>query len=243
MQDKYQNIIINFKNFVEKNRFQFWVLGLSWGIDSSLTLKIGVDVLWKDATHALIMPDWNFSSQKNIDDAKNYAKQLWVKYEVINIWHYIKIFWDLGWNQNKIADMNLRARIRMLILYNYANSFWTFVLWTWNKTEIKLWYWTKYWDFWVDVEVLGDLYKTEVFEMAKFLWIPSCFINKKPSAELSENQSDEDEIWFSYEKIDNVLKRLEKWEKVEIEYEPLLKRIALNTHKSEPVPVIISNWI
>jgi len=241
LQDKYQNIIRNFRHFITKSDFKLWVLWLSWGIDSALTLKIWVDVLWKDAIIALIMPDWNFSSKENTEDAKNYAEKLWVKYEIINIWHYVKSFSDLSWNQSKIADMNLRARIRMLILYNYANSHWGFVLWTWNKTELILWYWTKYWDFWVDVEVLGDLYKTEVYNFSKFLWIPLCFINKNPSAELSENQSDEDEIWFSYDKIDNVIKRFQNWENIEAKYESLIKRINLNKHKTEPIPIILAS--
>ena len=241
MKQKYQILINNFKSFIRDNNIRSWVLGLSWWVDSALTLAIWVEVLWKNNIKALLMPDDQHSSDDNFNDAKVFAESLDVDYEIVNISNYLETFKLLPWKANSTADMNIRARIRMLILYHYANTNSSIVLWTWNKTELILWYWTKYWDFWVDVEIIWDLYKTEVWAMAKYLWLPNEFITKKPTAELGSNQTDEDEIWFSYEKIDNVIMRFEKWEKIEDKYLSLMDRINKNKHKSQIIPTIRAN--
>lgn len=240
MEKKYQNLIKNLKKFFKQSWFSKWVIWLSWWVDSALTLKLAVDVIWKENVTAIMMPESKFSSKENLDDAISLAKLLWVKYEVVNISEFISIFDNLPWWKNEIADMNIRARIRMCILYHYANKNNAIVLWTWNKTEIILGYWTKYWDFWVDVEVLWSLYKTEVWNLAKYLWLPEIFITKKPSAELRKWHTDEDEIWFTYKEIDIVLKKIEDWSIVEKKYQSILERIEKNKHKTKKIPVIKS---
>ena len=138
--------------------------------------------------------------------------------------------------------MNTASRIRAVILYNYANTHDALVIGTSNKTEILLGYFTKYGDGAVDIEVIGDLFKTDEKELAKFMKIPEKIINKVPTAELYRGQTDEEELGVTYEELDKILKLyidgnsmlniiekgLEK-EKVE----KIFSRIKANKHKLE----------
>lgn len=238
MEQIYKNLISNLKKFFKKSWFSKWVIWLSWWVDSAVTLKLAVDAIWKENIKAIMMPEDKFSSEENLNDAINFAKKIWIKYEIVNISNFIKQFESLPWWNNEISDMNIRARIRMCILYHYANKNNAIVLWTWNKTEIILGYWTKYWDFWVDVEVIWNLYKTQVWEIAKYMKLPEIFITKKPSAELKTWHTDEDEIGFSYNEIDILINKINSWSKIEKKYKPVLDRIKRNKHKTKKIPVI-----
>lgn len=253
MQNIHNNLVSNLRKFFKKSWCSRWVVGLSWWIDSALTLKLSVEAIWKKNITAIMMPESEFSSKKNLNDAISLAKDLWIKYDIIDISKFIELFENLPWWKNEIAEMNIRARLRMCILYHYANTNNAIVLWTWNKTEIILGYWTKYWDFWVDIEVIWNLYKTEVWKLAKYLKLPKIFITKKPSAELKNWHTDEDEIWFSYQEIDDFLKWPGYLEESKLfknttqiqnpynKFLPLLQRIEKNKHKTKKIPVIKIN--
>lgn len=115
----------------------------------------------------------------------------------------------------------------MTVLYNYANAHNTLVLGTSNKTEIMLGYFTKYGDGATDFTPLGDLFKTEVFEISKIAGLSKKIIERKPSAELEENQTDEKDLGLSYKKIDEILKKIEK----EINEKELIKEFGENAEK------------
>ena len=236
--DIINNLSSNLKKYYQASGISKAVIWLSWWIDSACTLMIWIKAFWKHNITAILMPASWTSSDNNFNDALNLAKDSWVNYEVINIDSYLDNYSALPWWNNDICDMNIKARIRMTILYHAANKLNALVLWTWNKTEIEIWYWTKYWDFWVDIEVLGKLYKTDIFKLAKELDLPSVFITKKPSAELYADQSDEEEIGYSYEEIDQVLKDLELWNKTDPKFDDLINRINNNKHKTKAIPCL-----
>jgi len=250
-EEKYKRLVSETKEFFKKQSCHKAVIGLSGGIDSSLTAKIAVDAIGKENLTGIIMPE-KTSRPESSEYAKKQGKQLGIKIIEININEFFRPFWKLlEWKQNRASKTNIKPRIRMAILYNYANANNTLVLGTSNKTEIMLGYYTKYGDGATDFTPLGDLYKTEVFEISKTAKIPKKIIERKPSAELEENQTDEEDLGMSYKEVDEILKELEKEKKKknssqkEIEkeliqkfgkkVEKILKRIKENKHKNEPI--------
>ncbi|MEM4292452.1 MAG: NAD(+) synthase, partial [Archaeoglobaceae archaeon] len=129
-------------------------------------------------------------------------------------------------------------RIRMTINYFFANKLQRLVVGTGNKSEIMVGYFTKYGDGAVDFNPIGDLYKTEVFEVAKFLGVPENIIKKKPTAGLYVGQTDEDEIGMSYAELDEILKAIEKGIKMENEkFKRVLSLIRASEHKRKLPPI------
>lgn len=236
-----QNLTKNLKNFFSGAGFKKAVIGISGGVDSAATLKLAVDALGAENVYGLIMPEKSVTRSQNHIDALELAKMLKIDFSEVFIDDYIKVYNNLPWNPSSFANMNLRARTRMIILYHYANTHNALVLGTGNKTEILLGYGTKYGDFGIDVEVLGELYKTEVFQLAKDLGLPETFYTKVPSAELHEGQTDEGEIGASYAQIDSILQawknNTQQTEKPEL-VDKILERCVTNAHKTEPIPVI-----
>ncbi len=206
MSDIYQQLVKGLRKFFERNKFVKAVVGLSGGIDSTLTLKLGIDALGPENITGMIMPELGLTSPINIEHAKKLSQYFKIKYYYVPINSFLMDMNILPWKQNQIARMNTKARVRMCILYNFANTENALVLGTGNKSEIMCGYATKYGDAACDVLVLGDLLKTEVFELARYLELPQEIIDKKPSAELASGQTDEDELGITYKDLDNVLK-------------------------------------
>lgn len=238
-----QNIVKNIKDYFQKSGFRKGVLGLSGGIDSAVTFVLAVEALGKDNVTALILPEKGLTTSENISHARELAQQYGVRYEVIDIHSYVDEFKKLYWGQNDVARMNLKARMRMVILYNFANSHNALVLGTSNKTEIRIGYGTKFGDFAGDLEVIGSLYKKEVYALAKELEIPEHFIIKPPSAELHQNQTDEEELGITYIELDNILEAIDegKADKGDLNVQMVIKRIEANAHKTQLPPVISKN--
>ncbi len=187
------------------------------------------------------MPEKGLTKEKNIEDALDFAKKLKVKHFVVDINPFLDTFNRVPWKQSKIALMNTKARIRAILLYNYANSNNSLVVGTSNKSELMLGYGTKYGDLAADVFIIGDLLKTDVIELSKFLKLPPNIIKKKPSAELTVGQTDESDLGASYFKLDSILKRVLKDEKLNKKdnlIKKTLQRIDRNKHKSDPIPII-----
>ncbi|NLO90237.1 MAG: NAD(+) synthase [Clostridia bacterium] len=206
MKVRLEKIALWIKNKVLEAGAEGTVFGLSGGVDSSI-----VAVLCKKAfPHnilALIMPC--HSHPQDMQDAIKVAEKFNIKYFVIDLSKvYDKLLEVVLQNVNKnyfIAEANIKSRLRMTTLYYYANLYNYLVVGTGNKSEILTGYFTKYGDGGVDIEPIGNLYKTEVYEAAKILGIPESIINKKPSAGLWVGQTDEQEMGMSYKELDRYL--------------------------------------
>lgn len=197
-------IMLDFLKSNLKNAKNF-ILGVSGGLDSAVVATLCAQVC-KEKTYALIMPT-NYSNSKNLEDGINLCKKLGINYEVISIQAILEsyknsIYGDL----NNLRVGNICARIRMTLLYDYSAKLGGFVVGTSNKSELMLGYGTIYGDMACAINPIGDMFKSDIFEFARYLNIDKDIILKKPSADLWENQSDESDLGYSYIKIDPVLK-------------------------------------
>jgi NAD+ synthase len=183
------------------------IIGLSGGIDSSVTASLAVKALGEKNVLGLILP--TASLDKNYEkDAQQLAKQLSIKVEKISIEKIISAFIESLPDKiinDKLVVGNAMARVRMMILYAYANKLNYLVIGTSNKTEIMVGYITKYGDGGVDFEPCGDLYKTQMIQLARMLKVPKAIIEKPPSAGFWKGQTDEGEMGITYELLDKIL--------------------------------------
>lgn len=183
------------------------VIGMSGGVDSSVAACLAVKALGAEKVFGLILHDSSVTPRNDIADAENIAKKLRIKYKIIEVGKTKNQFLS-SFPKSKLARANFLVRLRMSILYYYAAVMNRLVLGTGDKSELRLGYFTKYGDAAVDLMPIGDLYKTEVRELAESLQIPSNVVTKKSSARLWRGQTTEQEIGLTYEKIDFILKKL-----------------------------------
>lgn len=203
-----ERIIHWIKEYVKKNKAKGVVLGLSGGLDSSVVAVLCRKALGKDRVLALIIPCHSY--KEDIDDALNLAKRFDIKVKLIDISSvYDKLIKILP-SADKKSLGNIKARLRMLVLYFFANKLNYLVCGTSNKSEIKTGYFTKYGDGAADILPIGDLFKYQVRKLAKNLSIPLSIIKKTPSAGLWLGQTDEEELGISYQELDDILERIEK---------------------------------
>jgi len=245
LQNIYDQLTKGLKKYFKKAGAYRAVVGASGGVDSSLTLKLAVDALGAENVTAISMPELGVSLQENIDHAKALCHALNVTFFYQPLNQFLTDFYHLPWDGNKLATQNTKARLRAVLLYNYANTTNALVLGTSNKSETLLGYGTKYGDLAADLEVIGDLYKDEVFALADFVGLPREIIEKPPTAELYQGQTDEGELGASYSQIDPILKRMKLGADQLIErgmnptlVHSILSRIEKNKHKSEMPPVL-----
>ena len=208
----YNVLILGIRDYFRKNNFKKAVIGLSGGLDSSVATSLVVNALGKQNVTAILMPDIGTTSLKSIKNAEILVKKLKVNHYKISINDFVQYFKNFNKNlklkiKNEIyAISNAKARTRMMILYYFANLDNALVIGTSDKSEIALGYTTKYGDNAADILVVGDLWKTEVIEMGRFLGIPESILKKKPSAELVKGVTAEKELGASYEVLDKILK-------------------------------------
>jgi len=227
-----EKIISNTKAYFKKNSFEKGVLGLSGGIDSALSLYVAVKALGSKNVTALILPEHGLTKKENIKDAIKLCKKFKVKYFVIPINSFIKELKKVNFNFNDFALAQAKARIRMLLLYFYANSNNALVIGSSNKSELMTGYFTKFGDGAADILPLASLYKTQIINLAKKAGIPKKIINKKPSAELLKNQTDEKELGLKYKEIDAILFAFEKKRKIKLNKEKI-DRVKFLLNKSK----------
>lgn len=206
-------LILGIRDYFSKLGFKKAILGLSGGIDSALVLYLAVEALGKENVLSLLLPS-GFSSDHSLADAKQLCKNLGTKYETIPIENNFQSFVEtlephfknLPFN---VAEENLQARVRGVLLMAFSNKFGYILLNTTNKSEAAVGYGTLYGDMCGGLSVLGDVYKTQVYELAKYLnreseIIPQNIISKAPSAELRPNQKDSDSL-PEYDVLDKIL--------------------------------------
>jgi NAD+ synthase (glutamine-hydrolysing) len=206
-------LICGLRDYAHKSGFNKALLGLSGGIDSALTAVIAAKALGKENVTGITMPSV-FSSQGSVDDSKKLADNLGINFEIIPIKRlhesYIEDLAHVFKNAKPdVTEENLQARIRGNLLMAYSNKFSALLLSTGNKSELSMGYCTLYGDMNGGLAVISDLPKTTVYELSKYInrngeIIPSDTITKPPSAELRENQTDQDTL-PPYDILDGII--------------------------------------
>nr|WP_292793157.1 NAD+ synthase [Methanobrevibacter sp.] len=204
--EKTKNSIIGFiKSKVSESKTNGIVVGLSGGIDSTLIAYLSCEAVGKENVFGIIMPSETTPAEDRIHGIE-IAQHLGIEYEEIAIDSILNEYLSLTkLEENNLAIGNLKARIRMSIIYYYANAKNYLVSGTGNKSEILIGYFTKHGDGACDMEPIGDLYKTEVYRLSEFLNIQKEIIDKPPRAGLWANQTDEEEIGMGYDLLDKIL--------------------------------------
>jgi NAD+ synthase len=223
--DIYNAITLGLKDYVKKNGFHGVVLGLSGGIDSALAAAVAVDGLGAENVWGVMLKS-RHTSKQSLDDAKSVAKKLGIKYEVMDIEPMVKAFGaslapTFKGTKPGLAEENIQSRVRGVVLMALSNKFGPMLITTGNKSEISVGYATLYGDMCGGFNPLKDVYKTQVFALSR--WrnahmpyrgkgpkgkvIPEAVITKAPTAELRENQKDEDSL-PPYGLLDQVLERM-----------------------------------
>ena len=205
---KLENFLCDFiEKYCKESGANGVILGLSGGLDSALVACLCKKAL-KDNVFALLMPT-NSSNEANLKDALSLCKDLNLKHKLINIQSILDSFILSCDDVDRIRMGNLAARIRMCLLYDYSALLSYPVIGTSNKSELQLGYGTIYGDLAHAFNPIAQLYKSEIFSFASFVGVPDIFIKKAPSADLYDGQSDELDLGFSYEEIDEVLMAIE----------------------------------
>ncbi len=243
--EKTKSDIIEFiRDKIDTSKTDGVVVGLSGGIDSTLVAYLACEALGKDKVFGIAMPSTTTPTEDKIHGIK-IAKYLDIEHEEIGIDGILNEFLDVTQlEENDLAIGNLKARIRMSIIYYYANAKNYLVIGTGNKSEILIGYFTKHGDGACDLEPIGDLYKTEVYELSKLMDVKQEIIEKPPRAGLWNNQTDEAEIGMSYDLLDQILylytekdiKNTEIAEKLDIsvdDVDMIINKIIRSEHKSK----------
>lgn len=189
---------------VSRAGFSKVVVGLSGGLDSSVTAALAVHALGAEHVYALILP-YKTSAPQNVKDAELLADDLRINKRTIDISPMVDAYFDNYEPQaNVLRRGNRMARERMCILYDHSAKYEALVIGTGNRSELLAGYCTQYGDSACAFEPIGHLYKTEVIELAKCIKLPEHIIAKVPSADLWEDQSDEKELGISYAELDSI---------------------------------------
>lgn len=216
----YRTLVEGVRDYVHTTGFKKALIGLSGGVDSALTLAVAVDALGAENVHAIMMPT-RYTAQMSLDDAKDMARRVGVRYDVLAIEEMFNLYTHLlnpvfDGKPEDVTEENLQARIRAVILMTVSNKHGALVLNTGNKSELATGYCTLYGDMVGAYAVLKDVYKTMVYKVCT--WrnqtdvfdlkdiIPENIITRAPSAELRDDQKDQDSL-PEYEILDDILHR------------------------------------
>lgn len=215
------------------------VIGISGGIDSAVVAYLLTESIGKDNVFGVYLPS-KTNTETDREDAKLTFDFLNMEYREIDIEPIIEVYEQQSvFFKERLSKGNLKARVRMSVLYGISNSINGMVVGTGNKTEMMIGYFTKYGDGGVDIEPIADIYKTEVWDLAREIRLPSRLINKKPSAGLWIGQTDEEEIGMSYQTLDGILQSIERGEILENEdCKKVIEMIKKAEHKNKIPPRI-----
>jgi NAD+ synthase len=222
------------------------VVGISGGVDSSLACFLAAEAMGAENVLALRMP-YKSSSPASMDHAQLVIDALGVKTMTVSITAMVDPFFEQVEDMDHIRRGNVMARARMIILYDQSEAFEGLVVGTGNKTEILLGYTTLHGDSAYALNPLGDLYKTQVWQLARAMGVPQVIVEKPPSADLWEGQTDEGELGFTYLDVDQLLhllvdQRYTPEDCVEAGFsktfvEDVMRRVRRNHFKRVPPPI------
>ncbi|RDU71625.1 NAD(+) synthase [Helicobacter aurati] len=266
--DAHKKMLIKFlRESVTKRGFHKIVVGLSGGIDSAVVAALCQEAfsqerysqnqsyekrIHKDTQttncKVVLMPSLN-SSQSSIQDALELCQKLNIEYEILSIQGFDEVFCKNHPNHTALARGNFCARMRMATLYHVSQMEQRLVIGTSNKSEIMLGYGTIFGDLACAINPIAHLYKTQIYQLAHLLGIPRSIIDKPPSADLYQGQSDEKDLGYNYSEIDKFLESYEQYHTNNIQekkaylqslypskmVESLMNRIQKNAFKTEPI--------
>jgi NAD+ synthase len=242
-----RKILVRFiENEVQKVGFERVVLGLSGGVDSSLVATLASQALGPKNVLAVFMP-YKTSDPKSRSDALQVVQQLGIDQLEVDITPQIDAYFERFPDADQRRRGNKMARERMTILYDQSSAWRALVIGTSNKTELLLGYGTIYGDMASALNPVGDLYKTQLWQLADALGVPTAIVQKAPSADLWSGQSDETELGFAYRMVDQLLyylvdRRYSREELARLGFEPtfiddIIRRVRDNQYKRR-LPVI-----
>lgn len=225
------------------------VIGLSGGLDSSVCAALSAKAIPPGNILGVFMPERSLTPEEDREDVRRLVAQLGIEVREVEISGILRAFEsavpDFD-SRNIMAWANLKPRIRMAILYYYANLLNRLVVGTSNKTELRIGYFTKFGDGAADLLPIGCLYKTQVRALARHLGLPEGILQKTPTAGLWRGQTDEGEIGISYDKLDRILageelglrpEQIAEAAGVQLEtVRGILRRVEASRHKILPPP-------
>ena len=194
------------RNKIDEAGAEGAVIGLSGGLDSTTVSFLSAEALDGKNVLTIFMPEEGITEKANAEDAERVSETVGTEYKEVEISGVLdEIKKEIDFSEGaKLANANLKPRIRMVILYYYANMRNYLVVGGSNKSELKCGYFTKYGDGAADILPQGDLYKSQLRKLAENLGVPKSIIDKKPTAGLWKGQKDEDELGLPYDKIDRI---------------------------------------
>ncbi|TFG27893.1 NAD+ synthase [Candidatus Thorarchaeota archaeon] len=239
-----ERVVDFIKDYVNRSGVDGVVLGLSGGIDSSLVATLACEAIGAERVLGIMLPVDAEKDAKNIEDAKMLAEKLGMRHELFELKKAVAAYESI--KLERVAKGNLISRLRMVTWYAKANQENRLVLGSGNKTELMIGYFTKYGDGGTDILPIGDLYKTNVWDLSEHLGIPQKIIKKTPSAGLWQGQTDEGEIGVSYPELDTILfLKLERrmpdeeiinWGISKLKVQKVLRMMNHSKHKRDTLP-------
>ena len=237
--DLVQKVLIDFiRDETHNAGFTKGVIGLSGGIDSTVSAYLAVKALGSENVLGVLMP-YKLSNASSKSDAELIARALGIRMELVDITPMVDAYLLKSNGIDNLRSGNVMARQRMIVLYDLSSRERALVIGTSNKTEVFLGYGTLFGDMACAINPLGDLYKTQVWQLAGAMGVPQQLIEKKPSADLWEGQTDEGEFGFTYKRADHLLylmidERRSITELKEMGFEPeLVERVKQMVIKSQ----------
>ncbi|MCB5259260.1 MAG: NAD+ synthase, partial [Candidatus Cloacimonetes bacterium] len=228
-------------SYLQSSGLTKYIVGVSGGIDSAVSATLAVKAIGKENVIGVMMP-YTSSNPNSLEDGRLLCNYLDIAYQIIEISPIVDAWYaSYETEASALRRGNFMARIRMCVLYDLSSKYRALVLGTSNLSEIMTGYFTQHGDSAAAIEPLAQLYKTEVWKLARNLGIPKKIIEKTPSADLWENQTDEQEMGISYRELDEILWSIHNMQDVTTynkdKLDTVYKLIAKSAFKRNPAPV------